>query len=89
VRVQIPEVISLEEGITKLRKRESRFCPSLHALLRKEVRDGKMLSYLSEELYEGEGAEPLVVIADGEGVGQEFLDLGEEGVRVCFYDFWG
>lgn len=48
-----------------------------------------MLSYLSEELYEGEGAEPLVVIADDEGVGQEFLDLGEEGVGVRFYDFWG
>jgi hypothetical protein len=89
VRVQIPEVISLEEGITKLRKRKSRFCPPLHALLRKEVRDGEVLSYLSEELYEGEGAEPLVVIADDEGVGQEFLDLGEEGVSVRFYDFWG
>jgi hypothetical protein len=89
VRVQIPEVISLEEGITKLRKRKSRFCPPLHALLRKEVRDGKVLSYLSEELYEGECAEPLVVIADDEGVGKEFLDLGEEGVGVRFYDFWG
>ena len=87
VRVQVVEVVALEQLVGEFGEREAVACLAvqtlLHAVLGHHVVDGDVLAYVACEGKEGEVLHPVVVVDQFGTVGGIAIEV-EEACQLCF-----